>query len=90
VIVVDSMSHEHAGEGGVLDWQEEEFSAWAARDASEDGRLDQAEDGAQAHGAALLQVRAHLILCFRAEEKIEIVKEGRQDEDRAEAVARRP
>ena len=31
-IVVDSMSHEHAGDGGLLDWQEEELTRMAGDD----------------------------------------------------------
>ena len=33
VIVVDSMSHVWAGDGGVLDWQEEEFARMGSREA---------------------------------------------------------
>src|SRR4249919_950571 len=33
VIVVDSFSHEHAGEGGLLDWHEEEFQRMGGREA---------------------------------------------------------
>lgn len=86
VIVVDSCSHEHAGEGGLLDWHEEEL----ARMAGDDWKRREAMTMAawvtpkMAHKqmvSRLLQVRAHLILCFRAEQKIEMVRnaQGRME-----------
>lgn len=92
VIVVDSASHEWAGEGGLLDWHDEELSAIVERKREfaegkgwqfDEHRTREANTFSawiapkMAHKAyvqKLLQVRAHLILCFRAEEKIEIVK----------------
>jgi len=74
VIVVDSMSHEWTGDGGVLDWQREEFQRLGAR---ESARLLSWSAPKQSHKqfvSRLLQVRAHLILCFRAEPKIDMVK----------------
>lgn len=80
-IVVDSMSHEHAGEGGLLDWHDAELDRLTKGD---NGRRDAMTMAAwiapkMSHKRMvqrLLQVRAHLILCFRAEPKIEIVKDG--------------
>lgn len=79
VIVVDSMSHVWAGDGGVLDWQEEELDRMAGQDWAKRERVKMAAwikpKTAHKHMVQrLLQVRAHLILCFRAEEKIEMVK----------------
>ena len=79
VIVVDSCSHEWAGDGGVLDWQEEELERMAGDDYAKRERVKMAawikpKMGHKAMIQRLLQVRAHLILCFRAEEKIEMVK----------------
>jgi len=79
VIVVDSMSHVWAGDGGVLDWQEAELDRMAGNDY---GKREACKMAAWikpklAHKAmmsTLLQVKAHLILCFRAEEKIEMVR----------------
>lgn len=78
-ILVDSMSHEWAGEGGVLDWQEDELDRMAGQDWAKRERVKMAAWIApkKAHKAMvqrLLQVRSHLILCFRAEEKLEMVK----------------
>src|SRR3990167_5626785 len=80
-IVVDSASHEHAGEGGLLEWHEEETSRMAGDDWKKRENVKMAAwiKPKMAHKAMvqrLLQVRAHLILCFRAEEKIEMVRDG--------------
>lgn len=79
VIIVDSMSHVWAGDGGVLDWQEDELERMAGNDYAKRERVKMAAwiKPKMAHKhmvQKLLQVRAHLILCFRAEQKIEMVK----------------
>jgi hypothetical protein len=79
VIVVDSTSHEWAGEGGVLDWQEDELDRMAKDDYKKRETMKMAAwiKPKMAHKQMvqrLLQVRAHLILCFRAEPKIEMVR----------------
>lgn len=81
VIVVDSMSHEHAGTGGLLEWHEEELVRMAGDDYKKRERVKMAAwiKPKMAHKAmmsALLRTRAHLILCFRAEEKTGVVQEG--------------
>ena len=81
VILVDSASHEHAGEGGLLDWHEEELRRlagddWKKREAMTFTAWIKPKQAHKQFVNKLLQVRAHLILCFRAEEKIEIVKEN--------------
>lgn len=75
VIVVDSMSHEWAGEGGILDWQIEEFDRLGGRDSVKLLSWAKPKQSHKHMVQKLLQVRAHLILCFRAEEKIDMVKE---------------
>lgn len=70
VIVVDSASHEWAGEGGCCDWHDElmgtdqskNFSAWGPPKKEHKRMVTR-----------LLQVNAHVILCFRAEPKIEVI-----------------
>ena len=74
VIVVDSCSHEHAGEGGILDMQEAEFERMGGRDAVKMASWVKPKGEHRKMVSKLLQVRAHLILCFRAEEKIEMVR----------------
>lgn len=80
VIVIDSMSHEHDGPGGVLemhdkmldkltgdDWKKRDkltFTAWI-KPKGERNRAIQ---------MGLNQCRAHVILCFRAKEKTSMVK----------------
>lgn len=76
-IVVDSMSHEHEGPGGVLEQHDAEvarmvsqyrmpeaaaqFPAWAAPKAKRRRLIQQ-----------LLQVKVNLVLCFRAKKKIKM------------------
>jgi hypothetical protein len=70
VVVVDSMSHEWAGDGGCIDWhddlmgkdQSKNFSAW----------IEPKKDHKRMV-TRLLQVNAHVILCFRAEPKVEVI-----------------
>ena len=79
VIVIDSGSHVWAGDGGVLDWQDEELTRMAGDDYGKRERVKMAAwiKPKMAHKQMvqqLLQVKAHIILCLRAEEKIEMVK----------------
>jgi len=74
VIVVDSTSHEHAGEGGILDMQEAEFARMGGRNEVKMTSWIKPKSEHRKMVSRLLQIRAHLILCFRAEEKIEMVK----------------
>lgn len=76
VIVVDSMSHEHAGDGGLLDWHEEEFKRMGSREAVKFTAWIAPKLAHKAMVTRLLQVNAHVVLCFRAEEKIEIGKDS--------------
>ncbi len=73
-IVVDSFSHEHAGEGGLLDWHEEEYQRLGGRDQVKMTAWIKPKMAHRQMVSRLLQVRAHLILCFRAEDKIDMVK----------------
>lgn len=69
VVVVDSMSHEWAGDGGCLDWHDEiakgdpkkNLMAWIEPKKQHKRMVTR-----------LLQVGAHVILCFRAEPKVEV------------------
>ena len=79
VIVVDSGSHVWAGDGGILDWQEEEVTRmagddWKKREAVKMAAWIKPKMAHKHMVQKLLQVRAHIILCLRAEEKIEMVK----------------
>ncbi|TVR58951.1 MAG: hypothetical protein EA420_16405 [Candidatus Competibacteraceae bacterium] len=86
VVVVDSMSHEWSGEGGVLDWHEEELSRMAGdnygrREALKMPAWIKPKMGHKAMMQALLQVRCHVIFCLRAEEKVLMAK---QKDDRGQ------
>lgn len=79
VIVVDSTTHEWAGEGGVLEMHDAELDRMAGDDYAKRERVKMAawirpKMDHKRMVQRLLQVRAHLILCFRAEEKVEMVK----------------
>jgi len=81
VIVVDSASHEHAGEGGLLDMHDAVLTRMAGndfrkREASTMAAWVEPKREHKRFVSRLLQVRAHVILCFRAEEKVEMAKEG--------------
>ena len=80
VIVVDSMSHEWSSEGGVLEMQEAELDRMAGDDWKKREQVKMAAwiKPKMQHKKMvqrLLQVRAHIILCFRAEEKVEMVRD---------------
>jgi AAA domain len=79
-IVVDSMSHEWSGESGVLEMQEAELERmagddWKKREACKMSAWIKPKMAHKKMVQRLLQVRAHLILCFRAEEKVEMVRD---------------
>lgn len=86
VIVIDSMSHEWAGEGGCSDIQMMEAERMAKAAAAKTGKnweylVDSMTAPAwkrpklrhQRMMARLIQCRTHLIFCLRAQEKIKIV-----------------
>lgn len=76
VIVVDSMSHEYAGDGGILDMQEAEFAKMNHEERNKMRSWIRPKMEHKRMMSRLLQIRAHLILCFRAEPKIEMAKEN--------------
>jgi len=77
VIIIDSMSHEHEGPGGVLDMHEAFLKDKAGNDYSKRDRLNllgwnHAKKGRKRLIAYTLQrTPCHIILCFRAKDKIE-------------------
>lgn len=73
VIVIDSLSHEYEGEGGVLEMADKAAAAgmttpknWIAPKLKHKRMM-----------GALLQCRAHLIFCLRAEDKTRIEKDAK-------------
>ncbi len=80
-IVVDSMSHEHEGEGGLLDMAEAELDRMAGQDWAKRAACTQAawikpKGLHKKMMRTVLQPRVPVILCFRAEQKTELRKEG--------------
>jgi hypothetical protein len=80
VIVVDSMSHEWAGEGGVLEMHEAELDRMGGEDYKKREAVKMAawirpKMDHKKMVQRMLQIRAHLILCFRAEEKVDMVRD---------------
>lgn len=86
VIVVDSASHEHAGDGGLLDMHMAELERMGGRESASMAAWVQPKHAHKKFVSKLLQVRAHVILCFRAEPKVEMVKDAR---GRMEVVPKR-
>lgn len=77
VIIVDSMSHVWAGDGGCLDMQEAEYQRMGSREAVKMASWIKPKTSHKHMVSKLLQLRAHLILCFRAEPKVEMRKDER-------------
>lgn len=73
-IIVDSMSHEWDGDGGCLDAQEVEFARLGSRNEAKMLSWQPVKKSHRKMMTNLLQRNAHLILCFRAAERIEMVK----------------
>lgn len=78
VVIIDSGSHEHDGEGGYLEFQESENVRLAR---GEEGRMDSVKFLAYAKAAeprkkfksTLIRRKAHVIMCLRADQKTEII-----------------
>ena len=83
VIVIDSTSHMWDGEGGILEDQDEIFQRLGGREANRMRSWHEAKKPNKRFVQRLLQVKAHVVLCFRAEDKIEMVKVGDKIEVRA-------
>lgn len=81
VIVVDNASHVWYGEGGLLEWQIEEHQRLGGRDQTKMLAWVKPKMSHKKFVQRLLQVRAHLIICLRAEEKTKVIKnaEGKME-----------
>lgn len=71
VVIIDSFSHEYDGIGGILEWADE----LAEKGVKSPGNFKEPKLAHRKLMNELLQVRASLIFCLRADEKIEIVRE---------------
>lgn len=75
VIVVDSFSHEWEGVGGVLEMQEEEFTRMGMKESAKMRSWIKPKKEHKQLVARLIQCRAHLVICLRAQEKLKMVKQ---------------
>jgi AAA domain len=79
VLIIDSVSHAHEGSGGMLDQHETELDRMAGNDFKKRDRMTWAAwikpkaDEANMINT-MLRVGCSIILCFRAKEKLKIVK----------------
>lgn len=79
VVIVDSMSHEHEGPGGVLELHEREVQRLSRGDAGKAERVkmlawSKPKSDRRRMINTVLQMPCHFIFCFRAKEKIKIVR----------------
>lgn len=78
VVIIDSLSHMHDGPGGILEWHEEELDRLAGDDKKRRERSTwtawiRPKAAENEFIYTMLGADCHLILCFRAKEKIKIV-----------------
>lgn len=81
VVVFDSLSHEHTGEGGVLDMQEAELDRmagdnWQKREACKMASWIKPKIAHKKFLQRILRCKCALICCLRGEDKTHITKEG--------------
>ncbi|MGB0096611.1 MAG: AAA family ATPase [Solirubrobacteraceae bacterium] len=90
VVVLDSMSHEYEGDGGLFDIQEEYLQSRAGDDQRKRAAMSfSAWNAAKIRHkkllAHILRMRPHLIVCMRAADKIELIKK----DGKLEAIPKR-
>lgn len=78
-IIVDSMSHEHEGPGGVLEMHEQQLDKIAGNDFKKRERVKmlawaKPKQERRRLINSILQRKVHFIFCFRAKEKLKIKK----------------
>jgi hypothetical protein len=78
VVIIDSLSHMHDGPGGILEWHEEELDRVAGTDQRKRERSTwtawiRPKAAENQFIYAMLGANCHLILAFRAKEKLKIV-----------------
>lgn len=72
VVIIDSMSHEYDGLGGIMDWADR----LASEGVKSPGNWKDPKAAHKKLMNGLLQCRASIIFCLRADEKIEILREN--------------
>jgi len=73
-IIVDSTSHEHEGEGGVLEMHEQEHKRLGGKDGTKLLAWGKPKRERQRLINTILQMPCNFIFCFRAKEKLRIEK----------------
>lgn len=81
VIIIDSLSHEHDGEGGTLDCVTAELDRLAGSDTQLQQKLAAAawrrpKAARRALLSGLLRLQSHVIVCIRANERTRMVREA--------------
>jgi hypothetical protein len=71
-VIIDSFSHEYDGQGGIMDWADE----LEASGTKSPGNWKVPKGAHKKLMNALLQCRASIIFCLRADEKIRIAREN--------------
>jgi hypothetical protein len=79
IVIVDSMSHEHDGAGGVLEWHEQEverlMKAWKCTgDKANIPAWNRPKSARRKLINAVLQMQCNFVFCFRAKDKVKIGK----------------
>ena len=79
VVIVDSMSHEHEGPGGVLEQHEQELDRMAGQDYGKRNSMNliawaKPKAARRQLISGLLQLNCNFVFCFRAKEKAKPVK----------------
>jgi len=74
VVVIDSMSHEWSGEGGVLDWAQEELQRMGGGDNNKMRSWIKPKMAHKMMIQRLLRTKCALICCLRGEEKTHVTK----------------
>jgi hypothetical protein len=82
VVVIDSMSHEHEGPGGLLEQHDAEVDRRAGNDWAKRERVSLAawakpKQQRRTLINRILQAQCHLIVCYRAKEKVKLIKNAK-------------
>lgn len=78
VVIIDSMSHMHDGPGGLLEWHTEELDRLAGDNPRERDKKNwtawiKPKAAETEFIYTMLEANCHMVLCFRAKEKLKIV-----------------
>jgi len=81
ILIIDSMTHEHSGPGGVMDQSEQMLEKkcgddWKARDKNLMLSLVKPKAQRKKLNAAIVQLGINAIMCYRAQDKIKPVRGG--------------